>query len=132
MSSTMLLNRYKEDSIITAPREKLLLMLYDGALRNLNIACKCLDNNNRAGFGHHISKGQAIIAELLNSLDHDVGGEITRNLEKLYLYIIDRLIEANLSTGKQGLDDSAEILNTLKDGWDDAIQQTSGEGGLRP
>ena len=124
----MQLNRYKEDSIVTAPREKLLLMLYDGALRNLNIASKCLANNNRAGFGHHIGKGQAIIAELLNSLDHDVGGKVTKNLEKLYLYIIDRLIEANLSSATKGLDDSVGILKTLKEGWDDAIQQTSGEG----
>ena len=127
MPAITLLNRYKEDTIITAPREKLLLMLYEGALRNLNIASKCLEKNNRAGFGFHIGKGQAIIAELLNSLDHDVGGEITRNLEKLYLFIIDRLIKANLSNAGRGVNESVRILETLKEGWTDAIQQTSGQ-----
>ena len=127
MPATALLNRYKEDSIVTAPREKLLLMLYDGALTNLKIASTCLEKNNRAGFGIHIGRGQAIIAELLNGLDHDVGREVTRNLEKLYLYIIDRLVKANLSSAGQGVKDSVRILETLREGWTDAIRQTSGQ-----
>jgi flagellar protein FliS len=127
MTMTAMLNTYKEDAIISAPKEKLLLMLYDGALKNLKRAVQMLEENNGSSFGVYIGKGQAIVAELLNSLNHEVGGEISKNLERLYLYIIDRLLSANLNRKTDGIHESIQIMSTLKEGWEHAVQKTCGQ-----
>jgi flagellar protein FliS len=126
MPKNTLIHNYKRDAILSAPPGKLLLMMYDGALQNLSHSLKALDKSDRAGFGLYLRKGQAIIAELLNTLDHKVGGEIAANLEKLYLFVIDRLTHANLKMDGTGIRDSIRVLSTLREGWDYAVKQTAG------
>ena len=115
---------YKKDSVVSAPKEKLIVMLYESALRNFQQALFRLERNDRARFGMHLGRGQAIVSELLSSLDHEQGGKIAKDLEKLYLFVIDRLIAANLKREAKGLHDSIRIMKTLKEGWDHAYEQS--------
>ena len=121
-----LLNHYNKDTVLSASPEKLVVMLYDKALRNLNHAVKCHDQKDWGQFGLNLGKGQAIVAELLNSLDHEAGGEISKNLEKLYLFVIDRLIQANLKRDCGMIHESIDVLKNLKEGFDHAVRQTCG------
>ncbi|MHC4943622.1 MAG: flagellar export chaperone FliS [Planctomycetota bacterium] len=123
MTAQSVISQYKKDTIVSAPPERLLLMLYDGAIRNLNLALKKLEAGDRAGFSLHLGKGQAIVAELMNSLDAKAAGKIGENLEKLYIFIIDRLIESNLQCKGKGISDSVHVMKTLKEGWEDAVRQ---------
>jgi flagellar protein FliS len=125
MTAQTVVSQYRNDAVRSAPPEKLLLMLYDGAIRNLNMALKKLESGDRAGFSLHLGKGQAIVAELMNSLDSKAAGEIGKNLEKLYMFIIDRLIDSNLKCKGKGIDESIHVMKTLKEGWEDAVRQVS-------
>jgi len=125
MTISTVLNQYKENAVKSAPPEKLVQMLYEGAIKNLRMAINYLDNDDRALFGSYLGKGNSIVAELLSSLDHDAAPPITKNLEKLYLFVIDRITEANLNLNSAGLRQSIKILETLKEGWDYAAKQSN-------
>ena len=126
MTVTAILNQYRENAIFSAPPSKLVIMLYDGALKHLNASVTYLEQNDRALFGAHLGKANGIVVELLSSLDHDVAEDISRNLEKLYLFVIDRITQANISLDPAGLKDSIRILTTLREGWEYAASHAQG------
>jgi flagellar protein FliS len=71
--------------------------------------------------GVYISQAHTIISELLASLDFEIGGELAKNLESLYLFALDQLFTANLNNDAKSLDAVLSLLRTLYAGWEDAI-----------
>ena len=88
---------YQSTNVTTAKPEKVLLMLYEGCIKFLRIAKVKMQEKKVAEKGKNISKALAIIAELINTLDHEVGGQLSMDLESLYMFIMDKLIEANIN-----------------------------------
>lgn len=115
--------KYKKTSIESASKEKLLLMMYEGAIKFIKRAIIAIDDNDLAGKGQNIGYAFDIIMELNNTLDHEVGGEIATNLEQLYMFITDQLTKANVAGDKQPLEDVLKILETLHAGWSEAIEK---------
>ena len=64
-----------------------------------------------------IAKALAIVGELQQSLNLEEGGEIARNLDSLYFYVTDRLLEANVRGTVQPLDEASGVLSTLNEAW---------------
>jgi flagellar secretion chaperone FliS len=114
-------NPYQKTQIITSTPEKILIMLYDGAVNFTKIAREKLVKGDRAGKGMYISKAQAIVAELMNTLNHEVAPVIARDLERLYIYMIDEYIAANISNNPIHLDNVIRIMTTMRDTWAEAI-----------
>ena len=109
---------YRRNAILTASPEKLVVLLYDGAIRFLDRGRQAIENGNVAGAGEAISRAFAVVSELRSALDHDKGGEVAGHLESLYAFVQDRIIQANRSREVQPLDEARSILVTLKEGWD--------------
>jgi flagellar secretion chaperone FliS len=114
--------KYKNTSIQSASREKLLLMMYEGAIKFTKLAIQAAEKKEIAERGTNIGRAYDIIMELNNTLDHKVGGEISRNLEQLYMFMTDRLTQANLSGKPEPLREVLKLLETLYDGWEKAIE----------
>jgi flagellar protein FliS len=112
---------YQDTQVLTAKRAKLVLMMYDGAIRFAREAVKRIESKDIAGRGVYIRKTQDIILELMNSLDKDNGGEIAANLSKLYLFMNRNLIMANIQGEEKFIEDIIKILAELKDAWDTVI-----------
>jgi flagellar protein FliS len=123
-------NAYKQTSVSTASREKVLLMLYEGAIRFNKKAINHLENNELSKKGEVIGRLQDVINELNNSLDHEVGGEISQNLEALYNFMIDQITEANIKNEVKPLKTTLSLLETLYDGWKQAVEEVQKQGGL--
>ena len=68
-----------------------------------------------------ISKTQAIIDELMNSLDFNIAPDLCTNLQQLYIYINERLTHANIKMDAEAMNEVIELLNTLRDGWKQAL-----------
>ncbi len=115
--------KYKNQSVQTASREKILLMLYEGAIRFVKLSMQAVDNKNIAERGINIGKTLDIVFELNNTLDHKVGGEIAKNLEQLYMYLTDELTKANITGKKEHLQNVLKILETLYSGWQKAVEE---------
>ena len=115
--------KYKDTSIQSAGREKLLLMMYEGAIKfvkKAKIACETKDIAER---GYNIGRAYDVILELMNTLDHKVGGDISKNLEQLYMYMTDQLTKANIKGDAKHLDEVLKLLEILQDGWVQAIKK---------
>jgi flagellar protein FliS len=115
--------KYKTTSVQSASREKLLLMMYEGAIKFTKLAIVAAEQKKIADRGMYIGRVYDIILELNNTLDHKVGGEISKNLEQLYMFLTDQLTKANITGDPQPLRSSLKILETLYDGWAKAIEQ---------
>ena len=103
--------------IKTATPEMVIVKLYEGALRFLRQARTYQGEGNVSGRATAIAKALAIVGELQQSLNLEEGGEIARNLDALYFYVTDRLLEANVSGTVQPLDDASGILSMLNEAW---------------
>jgi flagellar protein FliS len=114
--------QYQNIQISTSNRENILLMLYDGAVNFTSIAIDRIRNGDIAGKGLYIGKAQAIVAELMNTLDHEVGGELTARLEQLYIYLVDEYIAANINNSAQSLENVLGILTSLRAAWVQAVE----------
>jgi flagellar secretion chaperone FliS len=110
-------NQYKQTEINTANQGKLIVMLYDGAIKFLKIALENMDVKTYDIVNTNIIKAQDIITELLLSLNMKDGGEISSNLFNLYLYFKKRLLEANIQKDSEMIKDVIGHMNLLRDSW---------------
>ena len=113
---------------------RLIQMLMEGALDKISAAKGFMQQEGAdavAAKGEHISWAISIIDGLKVSLDKSVGGDIAQNLEDLYIYMGQRLVEANLNNKIEYLDEVANLLREVKVGWDaipqDLIQEHAKE-----
>ena len=121
------LKQYQQTEVQTASPEKLLIMLYDGAIQFLNKAKVGITNKNIEETHNNIVGAQKIISEFMNTLDINVGGEVARNLYGLYEYLHYRLIQANIKKDIDMVDEVLIHLKDLKQTWEEAIKIASRE-----
>lgn len=105
-------------SIRTASPHRLILLLFDGAIKAIGKAQFHLNTHNIAEKGLAITKAIAIIDEGLRlSLDVKAGGELAEDLNALYEYMCYRLFQANLNNDVQGLEEVTGLLVGLRGAW---------------
>jgi flagellar secretion chaperone FliS len=114
-----------ETGIAAASPQRLVVMLYDGAIKAIHAARTALAANDVAVRGAAVSRAVAIIDEGLRAaLDMQSGGEIAANLAALYDYIVSRLLYANLKQDMGSLDEAARLLCELRGAWE-ALERPS-------
>jgi flagellar protein FliS len=109
-------NAYRENSIMTASPEQLVVMLYDGAGRFLRQAEGALLDGSWLLASEKLSRAEAIIDELLATLDMDAG-EVADRLQSIYVFCKSRLIEARIERDSVRVDQVARLLAELRDAW---------------
>lgn len=119
--------KYKATSVQSASREKILLMLYEGAIKFTKLAIKAAEEKKIADRGVNIGRAFDIVMELNNTLDHKVGGEIANQLEQLYMFMMDQYTKANISGNPEPLKANLKLLQTLYDGWVQAVEKVKKE-----
>jgi len=108
---------YKQQSILTAPPGRLVVMLYDGCVRFLFQAAYAMREGNRKVSQERLRRAEAIIDELRVTLDHDKGGEIAANLDALYGFSRSHLIKAWAEQDAAKIDEVSRLIGELRDAW---------------
>jgi flagellar protein FliS len=108
---------YQDSAVTTQSKGRLIVLLYDGAIKFMKLAIKELEANNLEAKGKYINKTKDIINELNAVLDMNVGGEIAANLRKLYLYMNNRLSEANIKRDPKMIHEVIELMEELNQSW---------------
>jgi len=114
---------YQKTNVNTASQGRLVVLLYEGAVKHLKAALNLFDANDKlkAGdieqFGIHLQKTQAIITELQVSLDMEKGGDISRNLMSLYVYFNEELMDATISHNREKIQFVLSKVDELADAW---------------
>ncbi len=115
--------KYKATSIQSASREKLLLMMYEGAIKFTKLAIKAAEEKKVAERCVNIGRAFDIVLELNNTLDHKIGGEIAATLEQLYMFCTEQYTKANITGDPAPLKTTLKILENLYEGWKGAIEK---------
>ena len=108
---------YQEHAVTTQTRGRLVVLLYDGAIKFLEQAKRELAAGHFAEKGTYINKALAILNELDACLDMEKGGEVAANLRRLYQFMIRHLNEANVQRDAQRIQDVIDCLQDLNEGW---------------
>ena len=114
---------YQNTNVNTASQGRLVVLLYEGAVKHLKAALNLFDENDKIKaanieqFGIHLQKAQAIITELQVSLDMEKGGDIARNLMSLYVYFNEELMDATISHNKQKIEFVLNKVDELAEAW---------------
>ncbi|TYP58581.1 flagellar export chaperone FliS [Thermosediminibacter litoriperuensis] len=116
--------QYQQNYILSAPPEKLVVMLCEGALKFARLAKRAIEEKNYAEANNHLIRTQDIIMELNASLEMDY--DISKNLRSLYNFIYQRLVEANIKKDGGVIDEIEPLLEDLKETWQRAYIEVSG------
>ncbi len=117
-------NRYLETAVETASPVRLVVMLYDGAIRFLHEALHAIQNRDYETKNLKYQRAQKILAELISSLDFEKGGEIAENLFRLYTYMYNQLVEANIQDSVERTEHVIHLLSELREAWDTIANQS--------
>ena len=124
-------NAYQKNNINTASQGRLVVLLYEGAIKQLNAALSLFEPDgkikpkNIEQYGNHLQKVQAIITELQVSLDMEKGGDIAKNLMSLYVFFNEELMSATLNQNKEKIAFVLGKMNELCDSWRQIANSTA-------
>jgi flagellar protein FliS len=119
--------QYKKTQIDTADQGKLIVMLYDGAIRAVNKAIELMPKKEIEEIHNSIIKAQEIVMELTSSLNMDIG-EISEKLFSIYMYMNNKLTEANVKKDIAPLKEVKNHLEKLREAWEAAAKKEAGSG----
>ena len=127
-------NAYKEIQIKTANQIRLIVMLYDGAIRHINLALDAFTEGHKRydTVNSHVIAAQDILSELMSALDFEKGGVLARNLFSLYSFMTRRLLEGNLQKDTAPLAEVKRLLGELRDAWDEISSRKGLEENISP
>ncbi|MDR2467925.1 MAG: flagellar export chaperone FliS [Spirochaetaceae bacterium] len=135
MAYSNALAAYRQTRIKTAGQGQLIIMLYDGAVKNLDHALELLNANAGAKrdlsriekISKSVLKAQEIVTELMVSLDFTQGGEIAKNLFSLYTWFNKELLEANMSRDSARISAVRQMIYDLRGAWVEVIAKTAAD-----
>lgn len=115
-------NAYKQNSVTTASPGELTLMLYNGCLKFLTRAKKAIEDKNIEEKNMNIQKAQAIISELMSTLNAEL--EVSKQMIPLYDYMNRRLMEANINNDPTIIEEVEGLVTEFRDTWKEVIKIT--------
>jgi flagellar protein FliS len=115
--------QYTQTQVTTVDKGRLIVLLYEGAIKFLRQAKGCADTGDISGKSNNINRALDIIAELNQSLNMNDGGEIASNLRRLYLFWSEHLIQAKIKKDTKNIDDVINMLTSLNEAWNHVVAQ---------
>lgn len=109
--------QYQAVAVETASPLQLVVMLYDGAIRFCTQAEEAVRRQNREMARERIDRVQAILAELMSTLNMEAGGEVAQNLYRVYEFSMYRLVQAQLHQNPDEIADVSRLLRELREAW---------------
>ena len=108
---------YERTKVETADQRQLILMLYDAAIRFMRKGSARIESGDIEAAHNYLVRSREIVAELLATLKPEKAGEVGQNLQRLYVYIFNRLVEANLTKDAEKVAECLNLMTTLREGW---------------
>ncbi len=118
--------KYQQVQAATLTPGELLVALYDGMFRFLRGASLCFENRQATRARELLSRCHAILSELYVALDHEQAPELCAQLESVYGYCMDTVVQASLKGDVRLIADVIRALTPLREAWTEAVQQAPG------
>ena len=114
--------KYQQMNVETASQEKLIIMMYEGAIKFIKLAMEAIKEKKYDMVNENIKRTEDIIMELMISLNMDAG-EVAKNLYNVYNYLYNRLIEANIKKDTEILEEVLKYLMDYKETWEEVFRK---------
>ncbi len=121
-------NAYKQQQILTASPEQLILMLYNGCIKFINEAVAGIEEKNIEKTHNSCIRAQNIVSELMHTLNMDY--PISAELFRLYEYVEYELVHGNMEKNKERFNNGKRVITELREGWAEAMKKVREEGGV--
>ncbi len=115
-------NQYQKQKIMTATPAELTLMLYEGAIKFINVAVMAIEKKDIMKAHDNIMKAQRIIEEFRATLNFKY--PVAKDFDTVYEYILSRLIQANMKKDKEILEECLVHLRGMRDTWKEVMKAT--------
>lgn len=122
---------YTQVDVETASQGKLIVMLFNGAIKRAEEAKRQLARNNRQEVHNNLIRAQDIVAELRGALNMKAG-EIARNLDRIYEYFQHLLVQANIKKQAEPITECVELLTIMRDTWEELFAGIAKQGPAVP
>ena len=129
-SSASNLNAYTKVDVETASQGKLIVMLFNGAIKRTEEARRQLEQGKLEAVHNNLIRAQDILAELRGALNMKAG-EISNNLDRIYEYCQHLLVTANVKKTPEPLDECVDMMTSLRDTWQDLFNSLAKEDGQK-
>lgn len=120
------IKQYQTNNITTATPEKLMIMLFDGAIQFLQKAKTAIENKELKERSTNIEGARKIIRELMRTIDLENGNDVSKQLFRLYNKMATKLIKANVSKNSNLIDEVIEDMTNIRWGFQKAIEIQTG------
>ena len=121
-------DQYRRNQISTSSQGRLILMMYEGAIKFTALAAESMAKGDAANQGKYIQKAHDIVNELSLALDFKKGGDVAPRLESLYQFALSQLTLANIKSDKKPLQAVLNILNPLLEAWTQLYEASTNTG----
>ena len=118
---------YMRDQILNASPEKIIVLLYDGAIKSLDESRQHIQDADPFRFTELVINAQQIISELIGALKVDIYPELVINLSRLYEFMYQHLVRAQLEKNEEKINQVIHLLKGLRDSWKEAIDKAKDE-----
>ena len=115
--------QYQRNKILTATPSEVTLMLYEGAIKFCNIAIMGIEQGDMEKAHTNIRKTQRIIEEFRNTLDRQY--DVAEDFDRIYVYVLQRLFEANIKKDKEILEEVNTHLRSMRDTWKEVMRKNN-------
>ena len=115
--------QYRQNSVETATPTRMIVMLYDGAIRFLSQSLPAMRAKKYDRQSEYIGKAQAVISYLRDTLDFSAGGAVAGHLDSMYLGLFNTLTEANIHDKPELIETAIEALRELREAWVEVDRQ---------
>ncbi len=119
-------SQYNNSKILTASPGELTLMLYEGAIKFCNIAIVAIEQSDVEKAHVNIIKAQKIVEYFRQTLDMKY--EVSQDFERIYTYLEQRLLEANVKKDKAIMEEVTEHLRSMRDTWKEVMRLNKEKG----
>lgn len=115
--------QYNNSKVLTASPAELTLMLYDGAIKFCNVAILAVEQKDVEKANNNILKVERIVDYFRRTLDMSYG--VAQDFERVYAYLNQRLIEANIKKDKEILEEVNQHLHAMRDTWKEVMKSSN-------
>ena len=115
--------QYNNSKVLTASPAELTLMLYDGAIKFCNVAIIAVEQKDIEKANNNILKVERIVDYFRQKLD--MSYEVAQDFERVYAYLSQRLVEANIKKDKEILEEVNQHLHAMRDTWKEVMKSNN-------
>jgi len=123
-------NHYRNNQILTASQEQILLLLYDGAIRFALQGREAIERKDYEVIYDKLSRAQRIVLEMQAGLRHEVNPELCDRMSALYNFIHRKLVSGSVNRSTSDIDDALKILRIERETWVMLLEKIAKERGL--